>query len=53
MLYIVTCTLLHSSVSCDIPESLPTDFGVHRVGKVDKSKTNYNIQAHDLSKSAC
>jgi hypothetical protein len=38
MLYTAACTLLHSSVCCEIPESLTTDFGVHNVGKVDKGK---------------
>ena len=53
MLYTATCTLLHSSVCGELPESLPTDFGVHNVGKVDKGKDNYYIQAHGLSKRAC
>jgi len=53
MLYTATCTLLHSSVCCEIPESLPNDSGVHNVGKVDKGKANCNIQAHNLSKRAC
>jgi hypothetical protein len=54
MIYTATCTFIHSSsVSCEISENLPTDFGVHNVGKVDKGKTSYIIQTHDLSKRAC